>query len=139
MKIQNLTTRFGSRLALAGLLAWCCSCATNTNPTTSTTTTTDVFNGTLLPAGTDTYVVTVNGNGELDLTLTSFTPQTTITLGLGVGIPSGTTCSLVTGVENAKAGQTLPASVGPGSYCVVIYDVGNVQSSDAFTLTVVHP
>lgn len=115
-------------------------CAGTANDVTgSSPSTTDTFTGTLAASGSANFAVTVKGNGELDLGLTALTPQTTITVGLGIGVPQGGTCGLITAVENAKVGTVLPASVAPGTYCVLLYDVGNVQGLDAFTLSVVHP
>jgi hypothetical protein len=105
-----------------------------TGPSTS-----DTFTGTLASSGNAKFGVTVKGNGELDVTLSTLTPQTTITVGLGIGIPQAGSCGLITAVENAKVGTTLPASVAPGSYCVLLYDVGNIQGLDTFTLSVLHP
>lgn len=112
---------------------------TGNDVTGSTIPTTETFTGTLLPMGSTTFAVTVKGDGELDATLTSLAPQTTITVGLAIGEPLSGTCQFITGVENAKAGQTLPAPVAAGSYCVTLYDVGNVQGADSFVLSVVHP
>jgi hypothetical protein len=127
-------------LAALGLLGTLLvgGCAGTENDVTGPSTT-DTFTGTLLASGNISYAVTVKGNGELDLSLTTLTPQTTITVGLGIGVPQGGTCGLITAVENAKVGSTLPASVTPGTYCVLLYDVGNIQGADSFTLSVVHP
>jgi hypothetical protein len=113
-------------------------CAGTGNDVTGPSTT-DTFTGTLAPSGNANFGVTVKGNGELDLTLSTLAPQTTITVGLGIGVPQAGSCGLITAVENAKVGTTLPASVAPGSYCVLLYDVGNIQGLDSFTLTVLHP
>lgn len=113
-------------------------CAGTDNGVTGPSTT-DTFTGTLLASGNISYAVTVKANGELDLTLTTLTPQTTITVGLGIGLPQGSSCAVFTAAENAKVGSTLPASVTPGTYCVLVYDVGNVQGADNFTVSVLHP
>jgi hypothetical protein len=46
---------------------------------------------------------------------------------------------LLTSIENAKVGSVVSLTVVAGSYCVVVYDIGNVQGSDSYTLTVTHP
>ncbi len=136
------TSASRSRLALAPLALVAAllasGCAGTDNGVTGPSTT-DTFTGTLLASGNISYAVAVKANGELDLTLATLAPQTTITVGLGIGVPSGGSCSLITAAENAKVGSTLPASVAPGTYCVLLYDVGNIQGSDSFTLTVLHP
>jgi hypothetical protein len=47
-------------------------------------------------------------------------------------------CQLLNAVENANVGYQMGLVLDPGPYCVVIYDIGNVQSSDTFTLTATH-
>ena len=100
--------------------------------------TTETFNGTLTPQGVVSYPVTVAAPGEFFLTLVSLTPQTSITVGLGVGQPVNGVCQLLNAVENAKVGYLMDLSLDLGAYCVVIYDIGNVQGSDTFTLSVTH-
>ena len=73
------------------------------------------------------------------MTLTTLTPTTTITVGLGVGQPVAEGCSLLLYNDGAKAGTILSGSVGPGGYCVIAYDVGNVTDPLTYTLSVVHP
>ena len=136
--MTDRTLRPGTGLALLGALLLG-GCAGTDNSTVTGPTTTQTFTGAIPASGDAQYSVAVASNGEMDVTLSSLTPQTTITVGLGIGVPSAGSCSLITGVENAKVGTTLPAEVAPGTYCVLLYDVGNVQGSDNFTLTVVHP
>jgi hypothetical protein len=125
------------RLFGVGLAVLTGACAVAGLPTGATNTQT--FTGVLSASGSVVQSVTVAGSGEFDLTLSSLTPQTTITVGLGIGQPANGTCGLLTSIENAKVGSLLSLSAVAGSYCVVIYDIGNVQGSDSFTLTVVHP
>lgn len=134
------TSRTRLTLAPLGLLGALLAggCAGTQNDVTGPSTT-DTFTGTLAASGNANFGVTVQGNGEMDVTLSTLAPQSTITVGLGIGIPQAGSCGLITAVENAKVGSTLPASVGPGNYCVLLYDVGNIQGLDSFTLTVLHP
>jgi hypothetical protein len=113
------------------------ACGIANVPTSATTSQT--FTGVLSASGSVVQQVNVVGSGEFDLTLTSLTPQTTITVGLGIGQPTNGTCGLLSSIENAKVGSLVALSVVPGSYCVVIYDIGNVQGSDSFMLTATHP
>jgi hypothetical protein len=121
-------------IGLAVLTGACASAALPTGATNSQT-----FTGVLSASGAVVQSVTVAGSGEFDLTLSSLTPQTTITVGLGIGQPANGTCGLLTSIENAKVGSLVSLTAVAGAYCVVIYDIGNVQGSDTFTLTVVHP
>lgn len=126
-------------VVLAGLLA-SCGGSGSTSPTTTPTTVTDTFNGTLAAGGTIFFPFTITTSGTITATLTSLTPQTTITVGFGLGQPSSGTCALMSGAysETSKVGQVLSGTIGTGSYCVVIYDIGNVQGSDDFVITVAH-
>jgi hypothetical protein len=100
---------------------------------------TDTFAGTLVAKASDGHLITVAKDGNLDVTLTSLIPTTTITVGLGVGQPVAEGCSLLIYNEGAKAGTILSGSVGPGTYCVIVYDVGNVTGPLTYTVSVVHP
>jgi hypothetical protein len=102
-------------------------------------TTTETFTGTLAAGGAAFHNFTIAQPGTLTATLTSLSPQTTITMGFGVGQPSGATCSILSGIENAKVSSVLSGTIGVGPYCVEIYDLGNVQGSDDYTITVIHP
>ncbi|HKC13078.1 MAG TPA: hypothetical protein VKI41_13675 [Vicinamibacteria bacterium] len=125
------------RLFGVGLAVLTGACGTAALPTGATNTQT--FTGVLSASGAFAQSVTVAGSGEIDLTLSGLTPQATITMGLGIGQPANGTCGLLTSIENAKVGSLVSLAVVAGSYCVVIYDLGNIQGSDTFTLTVVHP
>src|SRR5258707_7132124 len=100
---------------------------------------TDTFTGTLVAKASDGHLVTVAKDGNIDVTLTTLTPTTTITVGLGVGNPVAEGCSLLIYNNGAQAGTLLSGSAGPGSYCVIVYDVGNVTNTLSYTISVVHP
>jgi hypothetical protein len=143
MAEQHTTGRgLGGKLAgvaLAGLLASCGGGSTTT-PTTTATPVTETFNGTLGAGGVTSFPFTVTTQSAITATLTSLSPQTSITVGFGIGQPSGGTCVLITGAysETAKVSQVLSGTIVPGSYCVVVYDIGNVQAPNDFVITVVH-
>jgi hypothetical protein len=126
-------------VAVTGLLASCGGGST-TSPTPTATPTTVTFNGTLDAAGSTVFPFTVASQGTLTATLTTLTPQTTITVGFGIGQPASGVCTLISGgyTETAKVGQVLSGTIVPGSYCVVVYDIGNVQVTNDFVITVVH-
>jgi hypothetical protein len=136
-RFREREVRRGLRILGVGLAVLTSACGTAGLPTGATSTQT--FTGVLSASGSFAQSVTVAGSGEFDLTLSSLTPQTTITVGLGIGQPASGTCSLLTSIENAKVGSLVSLTVVAGPYCVVIYDIGNIQGSDTFALTVVHP
>jgi hypothetical protein len=100
---------------------------------------TETFTGVLSAGGAATHAFNVSQAGTLDATLTSISPQSTITVGFGVGQVTTGGCSLISVTEGGRVGSDLSGPINPGSYCVTIYDVGNVQDSVSYTLTVVHP
>jgi hypothetical protein len=85
---------------------------------------------------------TVSQAGTVSITLASLSPTATVAVGLGLGAPNGTTsCTLTSSNPTAMAGSTPQITVteNPGSYCVEIYDVGNLTSTSTFSITIVHP
>lgn len=127
-------------VALATLAGACGGSNTTTpTPTPTPPILTDVFTGTVQAGGVASHNFTVAQQGTLTATLTSLSPQSTITMGFGIGQPSGTTCSLLSSSETAKMGSVLSGTIAVGAYCVQIYDIGNVQGSDDYTITLTHP
>ena len=63
-------------------------------------------------------------------------------VGLGLGTPNGTTsCTLTSANPTATAGATAQITVTetPGSYCVDIYDVGNLTAGTNFAVSIAYP
>lgn len=100
---------------------------------------TENYSGTLAAKGSDGHLVTIAKDGNIDVTLTALTPATTITVGLGVGQPVAEGCSLLIYNNGAQAGTLLSGSTGPGTYCVIVYDVGNVTETLNYTISIVPP
>jgi hypothetical protein len=126
--------RWGAVAAALALAA--CGGSGTTSPTAPAKT--ETCTDTLGAAGVDSRTVTVAQAGTLTVTLTTLSPQSTITVGLGLGQPSGTSCVLSSTDETAKMGSVEESTLDVGSRCVATYDLGNVQESDAYTLTVSH-
>ena len=134
-------------LALAITASACTSNAdAGTSATTTTpgaTLTTETLTGTVPVGGNDVHDIVLSQTGELDITLTAAGPPSTIFMGLGLGTLSGSTCVYLNGgTANVQAGTTPQlsgASVAAGTYCVVVYDIGNEASPVAYSRTVVHP
>jgi hypothetical protein len=125
--------------ALAAFAAANMACQAANTVTPDANRMTETFTGTLSSKGSGVHPVTVTSNGNLDLTLVSLAPDTTITVGLGVGQPTTQGCSLLSTNESARVATVVNGSVTPGSYCVAVYDIGNVKDPLTYTLTVVHP
>ena len=100
--------------------------------------TTESLTGTLDPRASTAAAVVLAVDGEVDTTLASITPP--VTVGLGFGTPtSDGACTLLASNTTATVGTVVSADAGPGSYCVLVYDVGNLSASASFTLTIAHP
>ena len=134
--MPNTRYSFASALLAVALIAVLGGCS---NPAGANGTSTDTFNGTVASTGFDSHSFTVSNNGDVVATLTALSPQSTITVGFGLGQPTSTGCSLYSYSESARVGSVLSGTIGAGTYCVTVYDVGNIQGSDTYTLTVLHP
>ncbi|HVC21210.1 MAG TPA: hypothetical protein VNE16_14110 [Vicinamibacterales bacterium] len=121
---------------LAGLLAAGCT----STPLSSSATITDTFTGTLGVQGSTWYPFTVGASGgDVTITVTALSPQSTITFGIGVGTPSGSTCLLSSTDDTAQLNVPMTTTLLAGSYCVDIFDIGNVSQNNTFTMQVLHP
>jgi len=104
--------------------------------------------GTIQVGGSDFQSFTTTATGEVDVTLTSCGPPPTIFVGLGLGTVSAdnSTCtvsSISTGplAVQAQAGtspQLPPVTAVPGTYCVIVADIGNASVPLTYSVTVVH-
>ncbi len=125
-------------LALAG-------CTSNTTPTTpSGTTTTDTFNGTLTAASGITNTFTTANAGTVTATLAAIGPDSTKYVGFAMGTYNTTlnVCQIVLANDLALQGAILHGTASTaGTYCVRIYDTGQVTADTpfTFTITVDHP
>lgn len=125
-------------LVYCGLLA---GCGGNDATGPSPVLVTDRFSDTLAPSGSSSHPFTVaSPGGDVDVTLVSTGPPATVSLGVGIGTPNGEACDVAIGVTT-PAGVTpqVLESAGPGTYCVVVADVGNLTAAISYSLTVTHP
>ena len=141
------------RIAVCGLALFAAACTNNattpsTTPTTTTTTTTttpttsEAFASTLGVGGSAFYSFNIAANGTVNVTLNSVSGNgvpPTVQLGLGIGTPAGVDCSTTSTVTaGAGAGPQLTGTFGPGSFCVRVYDVGNLPATATFRVTIAH-
>ena len=128
-------------LALTVMAAGC-NLFNNSDAPDTAAITTDTFNGPLAQNSSIVFGFKVTTAGTVSVTLTSVTPATSATLGLGVGTSSnGTTCSLTNSTSAAVAGSAaqLTTTLGPGPYCVKVYDEGHLTAASSVALSVAHP
>jgi hypothetical protein len=133
---------------LSALMGLSCS-NSNNNPTTPSATVTtptgpvsELFESTLATGGATTRSFVATQSGTTTVQLTNVSQNFKVGLGIGLANVSGTICALAVSVNTA--GQSTPqlsVPVDAGTYCVEIFDVGNLppKSLAAFSITVVHP
>jgi hypothetical protein len=125
-------------LGLSLMAAGCSDPVAPVTPTPATPTVTDTFNGTLLILGSNTHQFTVQQIGGIRVSLTGVTPGASV--GIGVGTPSGANCVLIqnlTAVPSPTAQISGNATI-TGTFCVSVFDVGNLVESVNYIVTVLH-
>jgi hypothetical protein len=134
-------------LLLSGL--WLSACSSGSSSSTSAsataTLTTDNFTGSIGQNGTSVHSFTVTTSGYTLLAgFTNISPSSVAALGLGIGSwdTSTSTCSLnVSQNDTARSGNTgLTGTPSSGSYCLRVYDGGNVPAglTASYTVQVQH-
>jgi hypothetical protein len=98
----------------------------------------DTFDGVLQPQGADWHQFVVQHPGDVNITVTKFEPLSTATFGVGIGVIDGTKCVVTTGTDTGRVNATGLASAGAGTYCVQLYDTGNVTQTVTYTVKVRH-
>jgi len=137
---QILTVLIVVALAAAG----CSSNDTSSSlpATPSSPLVTENFSGTVQVGGSDWHPFTVTSSGfQITLDLTSVGPPSTISMGFGVGAWDGTTCTpLSGGVATVQASATpqVGGNINAGTYCAIVFDVGNQSAPVTYTAVVVH-
>jgi hypothetical protein len=127
-------------VAVLVALAACGEDESPTSPSPITSPVTETFASFLSLRGTSSRNFVASGSGTIRVTLTSVGPPS-VPIGLGLGVPGGTTpCVLsIALTTEADVVPQLAAPADPGTYCVQVYDVGNVVDSIAFSVTIEHP
>jgi hypothetical protein len=112
-----------------------------TSPSSPTTpaAVTETSGGTVGVQGSSRSTFTTTQAGTVSVTLATMSPN--VSMGLGIGTPNGTTGCTLTSSTSALAGSTpqLTVSEPAGSYCINVYDIGNLTGVATFTVTVAHP
>jgi hypothetical protein len=127
-------------VALA-LTAVGCGSGTTTSPTTTTpTTVTDTFAGTLTTNGAQSYTFTTAASGTVTATIATLAPNSTLVVGLALGTWNGNACQVVLSKDSATQSSFIVGQASQANtFCVRIYDVGNVTDPSTFELQVNHP
>lgn len=133
-----MKTMTAAALGLALLTAACGDPATPAAPTPTAATLTETFSGTLTVSGNNMHQFTVQQIGVLKVSVNSVSPGAVV--GIGVGTPSSAVCTVIEHA-NAVAGATVQLSgtaTVAGTFCVAVYDVGNLVEPVNYTMTVLH-
>ena len=103
---------------------------------------TQTFSGTLAVQGASSHNFIVIVTGKIAVTLTSVGPPS-VPIGVGLGVPSGLQCVLSFGQGSAATVEPGPSpqingTALAGTFCVEVYDVGNLTAPTAYSVTVDH-
>jgi len=124
-------------------LSGACGSSSGTSTVAPTpVTTTESFTSTLDQLGSVTNGFTVAAAGTVQVKLTDVEPLTTMALGVAVTTGGSACGSDIAQNTNAKSGTTaLSGNAAVGSYCVRVFDAGNIpaETSVTYTVEVTHP
>lgn len=125
-----------SRSALRALLAAAALslAGCDNSPTEPSIFTTENFSGSVVRQGAVSHTFTTQQSSPTIIRITSFNPQ--VNMGLAIGFPLGQTCQ-VSGQAVVKQGDEFQLQLEPASYCVMVFDVGNVAESTTVSYTMV--
>ena len=129
-------------LAVAIALSTVACGSDTTSPTTPTTpvSSTDTFAGPLTQNGAQTFPFTTAASGTITATLTTLAPNSTLVVGLALGTWNGNACQIILTKDTATQSSFIVGQASQSStYCVRIFDVGNVTDPQTFELQVNHP
>jgi hypothetical protein len=129
--------RFAAVLAAAVAIGAC-----DNSPTAPALFTTETFTGTVVREGLSSHTFITGQVSPVVLRVTSLAPL--VGMGLALGTPaftsSGEVCSITVGQAAVQQGDTFQVQLEPATYCVMMFDIGNVAESStvAYSVTVQH-
>jgi hypothetical protein len=132
--------RFAGVLIVAALVT--VSCGGVVDPSQNVTT---EFKGTLEPYpsanSSKLFTFTTSKSGEFSVKITTLAPNTNVFLDTLYGqAVAADSCSPLQDNQFSVLNQTsLSGAITPGTWCVVIRDIGTLKANEDFTLAVAHP
>jgi hypothetical protein len=125
-------------LCAAALACAACNESVPAAPSVAPATITETFTATLGVGLSNTHPVTVQQASKFVVTLVTIDPA--VAIGIAVGSLSNGTCVALSSNSSVQAGGTVAISgtALPGSFCVEVYDVGNVVDTVTYTISVAH-
>jgi hypothetical protein len=130
-----------NRIALAAGLLLGALVAVTTLSSGSNGKLSETFAGTVAREGVSSHSFTVEREGAVEVTLTALRLGSSdaakeIGLGLGTPTPSGS-CALVEAIDSTRVSGQIGGTLQKGTYCVAVYDSGEVSSDPAdYTVSV---
>jgi hypothetical protein len=87
------------------------------------------FEGSVPHEGVSAHNFTVQREGSVEVTLTDLRPAANTKVGLGLGTPTPTgNCALVEAMDSTQVSGRIGGTLRKGTYCVAIYDSGEVAA-----------
>ncbi len=126
--------------ALCAVALACAACAETVPaaPSVGPATVTETFTASLGVSGSNTHPITVQTVGKFVVTLVSVDPA--VAIGIAVGSLSNGTCVALSSNSTVHDPGTVAVSgtALAGTFCVEVYDVGNVVDTVTYTISVAH-
>jgi hypothetical protein len=99
---------------------------------------TETFSSNLYPLGAAVRTFAASQSGNVTVALSNVTPAASV--GIGLGVSDGSNCFLNTAVVTTPgAGTQLSASADAATYCVKMFDTGQLSGRVLFDVTITHP
>lgn len=134
--------RVASAWLLAGVVSLAgCGSDTPTTPTNpEPLTTTESFSSTVQRNGSTTRSFSTSAQGVITVRLTSLSVDS-ISMGLGLGLSDAATGRCLptyTVTTSLYTGRAISVNADAGSYCIIVYDIGELGNLTSFTVSVTH-
>jgi hypothetical protein len=95
------------------------------------------FSGTVPRDGLSAHSFTILRAGSVTATLTRLGPASGQAIGFGLGTPTGAgNCALVETLDAAHVTAELGGTLRTGTYCVAVYDAGEVTAAEPLDYTI---
>lgn len=128
-----MTRRFARRATFALLLFVAAAC--DNSPTQPSLFTTETFTGSVAPQGFVSHTFVTQQSSPTIIRMATFNPQ--LNMGLALGTPFGSNCSITLGQAVVKQGDEFQIQLEPSTYCVMVFDIGNVAATTTVSYSMV--
>ncbi len=125
-------------LCLAVLMSGCSDPVAPLTPTPVLPTITETFDDTLLVLGSNSHTFNVQQIGGLKVSIANVTPSAAVNLAVWTSSVSGCIVIHNQTVVPGSTAQISGTATVPGTFCVLVSDVGNLVETVTYTVTVIH-